>query len=226
MEKKLLFLHIPKTAGTSVVRLIERNYPQEACQSLYNQETFEDNLRAGLKNPKVKALYGHFFFQPIFRDLKEELYLFTFLRQPQSWQVSNYLHIKYSSDPYHQAWRAQWNSFSDYLDDKQANNRQTRMLSGTLAYKHFAADLPAALARAKENLQLMQAVGFSEKFGASIKKISTDLGWKQHSSLRENVNNHRLEARYLSLRYRKKLERVCYYDQQLYNYAREKFGNA
>lgn len=219
MDKKLLFLHIPKTAGTTLVRLIQKNYPNHACRGLYDQDSFEEDFSTAIADESVKAIYGHFFYPEIVDRHINQLYLFTFLRNPVKREVSNYLHLKYSSVKEHQEWAAQWASFGDYLKSKQALNHQTRVLSGIGPFEEFRANLPQAFQQAQANLNKMGLIGISEKFATSVKLISRELNWAYLVTSKENVNKHRLEARYLRLRYRREIEAVTQYDKKLYQQA-------
>jgi hypothetical protein len=61
---KHVFLHIPKTAGTTLTGIIQRNYSNSAIKELYNPLQFEADLASGLSDPNVQMMFGHFSFDP------------------------------------------------------------------------------------------------------------------------------------------------------------------
>lgn len=130
----LIFVHIPKTAGTSFYDLIERNYDKN--------KRFVFNTNKG-KNPIPKLLrrqekncpeivYGHgtFGLHEIFPNSE---YL-TFIRNPVSHTISNYNYIR--SSPHNRLHkRVKDMSFSDFvsnLKDMWHDNQHYRQLTNTL----------------------------------------------------------------------------------------------
>lgn len=217
MNSPVLFLHIPKTAGTAVVRHLETHIPEPQRYPIYEGTALDRDFQPLLSRESPKALYGHFYWQPIFRQ--EGLYSFTFLRKPQYREVSNYLFLRSSSNPEHRRWCKEWRHFGDYLQSKQALNHQTRMLSGMGQFAYFRDHQQEALERAKENLGSFDRIGFQEEFYRSFSAISQDLGWAQPARQRHNSGPQKYRARWLLLRYQKALKRVTQLDQELYAYA-------
>ena len=90
---KFLFVHIAKTAGTSIQTVLKKlrrrdplAYPQLLC---YNISRFFDN-RIGCKIPRHGRVVTAFDILP--RELFEELFKFAFVRNPWDIQVSSYHH--------------------------------------------------------------------------------------------------------------------------------------
>lgn len=219
MNSSVLFLHIPKTAGTAVVRHLENNIPDHLRCPIYEGTALDRDFQPLLTKDSLKAVYGHFYWQPSFRQ--EELYSFTFLRLPQHREVSNYLFLRSSPDPEHRRWCKEWRHFGDYLQSKQALNHQTRMLSGMGQFAYFREHQQEALQRAKKNLYSFDRIGFQEDFHGSLSAISSDLGWPLPRRQRHNSGPRKYHARWLLLRYRKELNLVTRQDQELYAYASE-----
>jgi hypothetical protein len=212
--KKLVFLHIPKTAGTTLTSIIERNYSAQNRVALYNPAQFQHDLENALANPKIKMLYGHFAFDEALND--ENLYVFTFLREPVARTVSNYIHLKNSTEPQHKEWMRNAKSFSDFLALKQAFNWQARHLSGQKLSADFGKDLDASLKMATKNLLRMDFVGITERFDESLLCVSTDLEWKKLRHKNQNVQQKNDEAQLLVSKYSEQILAQNQLDMALY----------
>lgn len=99
-QELFIFVHVPRTAGTTFVRQVEANYKKDELLRLYNKELgldsnksyrHEDYLKLvekkikklGKKKKKIKVIYGHRVPCGIHRYFKNrEPYYITFLRDP------------------------------------------------------------------------------------------------------------------------------------------------
>ena len=91
-ETFYLFLHIPKTAGTTLRHIIDDQYGQENVLTYYNQNSNHllDNLEALLMvKPQYKALIGHYYFGVHAKFRFPATYI-TFLRHPVARTISQY----------------------------------------------------------------------------------------------------------------------------------------
>lgn len=215
--KKLVFLHIPKTAGTTLTSIIERNYSAPNRVALYNAEHFQADLKSALANPEINMLYGHFVFNDILNDAN--FYLFTFLREPIACTVSNYIHLKNSPDPEHKEWMKSVKSFEDFLNLKLIFNWQTRHLSGQKYFADFVQDQNASLEMATKNLLRMNFVGITERFKESLLCLSSDLDWKKLRHKNQNVQQKNDEAQLLASKYREQILEKNQLDIALYKLA-------
>jgi len=222
VPQKIVFVHLPKTAGTSVVRLIEENYPAEQRLPYYQTNRLSSNHPIFTEDtPGV--LYGHIYFSAEWLNANPEVYTFTFLRDPVQRTLSHYLFIKNSkNNAKHKAWFKEWGNFGGYLKSKQSLNFQTRLLSGIIDYDTFANDLPAAYEKALANLQCLNRVGLSEYFSESINLVAKDLGWQKVWEPTANRGKRKLEFWWLAKKYRQAIAERTYYDQKLYEVAKAK----
>ncbi len=189
--KKLVFIHIPKTAGTSLKNLLESNYAEDERLAIYNRENLDEKLAAALKDPKIRCIYGHFPLRPVV--VESDAVVVTLFREPVARTISHYNHYKRGLNEEHRRIMEGVNSPEDFAKLPQGNNRQTAFISGHLKNADFFAD-PHALERAMQNLQRIDFAGFTEHFNASIALFKKELGWKYAWSEHSNSGSKKNEA--------------------------------
>ena len=123
------FLHIPKTAGTSISTWIQAQGGLRFCpDNLWSQLLRRD--RAALDDFDFFA--GHFY-TGLADYLNRELNTFTFLRNPVQRSISHYLHIMRAEEHYLHQRAHELGSFMAFMQDPQTMpmlyNFQTRALS-------------------------------------------------------------------------------------------------
>jgi hypothetical protein len=123
------FLHIPKTAGTSISTWIQAQGGLRMCpDNLWSQLLRRD--RAALQEFDFFA--GHFY-TGLADYLNRELNTFTFLRNPVERSISHYLHIMREQEHYLYQRAHELGSFMAFMQDPQTMpmlyNFQTRALS-------------------------------------------------------------------------------------------------
>jgi hypothetical protein len=194
----LIFLHIPKTAGSTMHHILARQYPPATVYSIDGDRVQEsyNALRALPAADKVQlaCVKGHlpygvdeFFRQPA-------TYI-TFLRDPANWVRSYYTFIlSIPSHPLRQAVAAcsGVEEFCTLLTEWGMNNFQTRILAGTQAHDRIMppyGPLPEnALETAIAHLETRVTVtGLAEQFDASLLMMKRRLGWDNVHYLRQNV---------------------------------------
>ena len=89
-SKKLVFIHIPKTAGTSLRLLLESNYTEAERAAIYSHQDLDENLTKALADPKIKCIYGHFPLRPVI--IASDATVVTLLREPIARSISHYNH--------------------------------------------------------------------------------------------------------------------------------------
>lgn len=193
----LIFLHIPKTAGTSLRHVLARQYPPHETIELYahsqvrgsNRYPYLDEL-AGEVRERCRLLSGHFNFGLHERMPGPCRYL-AVLREPVSRVLSIYGHAREHADhPLHKAIADEGLGVRELLeiDANEYRNAQTRAVSG-LDLPVFLATAPAeALALAKRNLDAHFVVcGLTERYDELLACAMVALGWKGATLDRLNV---------------------------------------
>jgi hypothetical protein len=197
-EPLLVYIHIPKTAGTSLRKLISRRYPgrfAKAPNTFSHAEVAEERLRAQVANdPRPLAIGGHIVFG--LRDaLPADARYLTVLRDPVERTLSHYGYLVAPRDPAerpHGLLERSTPYRSDLtLDEALADprylpdNLQTRML---VCRRSPFEDLPPdAAERAREHLRSFAHVGVTEQMDDFV----TSLGWDVEPPKRRRVGDQR-----------------------------------
>lgn len=214
--KKIVFIHIPKTAGTSLRLLLEVNYQESERTAIYSHENLDGRLQEALDDPKIKCIYGHFPLRPVITN--SDAFVVTLFREPIARSKSHYNHYSKRMNENHERLMKDVNSPEDFTRLVQSNNRQTAFLSGYLNQKEFLSD-PDVLNKALANLSRLDAVGFTEKYPLSIAYFGEVLGWK--NTLVEHHNSGGKKADVGSAEVWKQMNA---HDLPLYEAAWEKFS--
>jgi hypothetical protein len=180
VDKKIIFLHIPKTAGTSLRQMIEKEYPAGACLFLYYPAPFQKNVITEIqtKLPRAKVLYGHFSFG-IHRLLGIKGQYVAFLRNPIDRVISFYHHNARQPDMRYYAAIQDGMSLLDMLESHkpEVNNHITRIIA---TYgKEDMLDDTKVLEQALENIEKHFCfIGLVERFTESVNLLGQQLGWR------------------------------------------------
>ena len=200
-DKPLFFLHIPRTAGTTVDHILMKKFPTESILKCYKLDEYKNNRFSNEESMvKIKYITGHLLLTkynpPMFYD--HEVNVFTFLRNPISRLISEYIFYKTWPNQHLYRYINDNNiSFKAYIQssDKilkyRGKNFMTRSISG-IGFEYNKASL-SALAVAKRNLDKnFFFFGITEKFTESIlllsKKIGIDIDfYEEHNKLNKKT---------------------------------------
>ncbi len=192
----LFFLHIPKTAGSTLNYIIKNNFRDKAQEIRWHWTTWIDReeLIQKLKKVDLKGkslIHGHFVFG--FHELvnPEETKYLTFVREPLKKVISGFYHIKRDKkSQFHDVYKSK--DIVDYLLDQnilENDNGLVRRLSGIGDQVPYGKIEPQHLELAIRNINnYFLAVGITEKFDLSIELfkhlgiISKKYYWKQNEA--------------------------------------------
>lgn len=128
---RVFFLHVPKTAGTTLIRHLDRHFdPAEICPALTEEALSRvdpDRLAS------YRLIHGHF--QYDFARLFPELpAVVTLVRDPVAHVLSHYAHMRVNDECYPEEFRVNGRSLAQVLEldafRYQFSNVQTRYLGG------------------------------------------------------------------------------------------------
>lgn len=181
-EDQVLFLHIPKTAGTSLRAIVNDEYEGSLQLTLYEPSPYGPETLERLKSqaPAAKAFIGHVFFGTD-EVLGFHARYVTFLRHPVSRVVSYFLHNKRHEDsPYFEHIRRGM-TLRNMVEDEvipEVNNNMTRMIAGL--HDNSPLHSREILDRAIENMETrFMFVGLSESLDDGLRLLARQLGWRQ-----------------------------------------------
>lgn len=218
-----IFLHIPKTAGSSIRTLLQQNYPAEATIGFSGDRqalAWWRGLPAEERAPKA-LVHGHFPYGMHAEGLDHTY--FTFLRDPIDRHFSDYYFIKrYTPHPQHEALASgavtleDWASIFDTVP--KYRDLSTRLVAGQ-GDRHIPDRM--LLETAKYNLQVdFTLVGLAERFDESVLILARRLGWGAYFYLTKNVSTDREP---LPDALRERASQNLRRDLELYDFARGMF---
>jgi hypothetical protein len=222
----VIFLHAPKTGGTTLVRIIERQCASGSVLSLYDS-SYGEELAAYPSDQirHLRAVVGHFYFGVHAFIPRPSLYIIL-LRDPVDRVISHYHFVRREPGHYlHQA--ANELSLSEFVvacGVDEPNNDQTRLLAGRYQAEGNAPCADDMLAAAKQNLREHVAVaGLTEEFDRSLLLMRRTFGWGTPFYVRENVTKKSLRREVVSPETRRVIEEYNALDQEIYDDARSLF---
>jgi Galactose-3-O-sulfotransferase len=226
----IIFLHIPRTGGTTLDRIPERNYAGDQVLTFSGSghraevELFAklpESARAG-----YRFIKGHLYFG--FHELVpgRSSYV-TFLREPIARAVSFYCYARSHSDHYlHRRITDEGLELGNMIKREATHelfNLQTHMIagehpsSGNSPGRHL-------LERAKENLRThFCLLGLTEKFDASLILLARRLGWRLPFHGRRNATPRKMRLATLDPKTEGLVREANALDLELYEFAQTIF---
>ncbi len=225
--KQFMFVHIPKTAGTTFVLTLARHFKWKKKLAQYYHTAFENfpKLSTEFIN-QFDLRYGHVPFNPdIIIERGTEYY--TFLRNPRERVLSSYRHIK--GDGEH-GLKSKINvadyQLKDFLKSglsKKIDNLMVRYLSNNVGKDYMTineSDLETAIKNFDAHFKVF---GLTEYFDESLALLSHHMQWAPLYYIRENKSSYTIDTKELDEETEKLILACNKYDEVLYKHARERF---
>ncbi len=217
----LIFLHIPKTAGTTLNRVMERQYEKGTIWEIGLDQASMDRFtnlpeeeRAQLRLVKGHRHFGLHEYLP-----KPSTYI-TFLRNPVDRVLSNYYYLKGNRRHVHHENIVNMNVMEFVNSRYSAKNVETKYLTGQAGMQPGGECTEEDLLKAKKNLsEYFTMVGITERFDESLLLLKKALGWNNVYYVKQNVSKNRPPRETLSEEDRKEIAKLNDYDMQIYDYA-------
>lgn len=233
--KTLIFLHIPKTGGTTLSRVVARQYSQRSLFAIDGAD-IEGSIEdlAGMEQERKRAIryiHGHVSFG-IHSLLSGPVTYITLVRDPVERLISHYWHAVTVRNHYlHDLVADGRMSLYDYVRSDaspEISNGQTKAIAGIAAGPGEPEQADTALLElAKRNICVhFAAVGVSERFDESLMLLRSIFGWKKVFYFRENVTRGRPRRGQFSLETVKAIEARNLLDRQLHEFATARLEKA
>lgn len=229
----IIFTHVPRSAGTTLVNIMSRHYPSREQFFFYVREK-SGNIDMALEEfkrlsdedkNKLKLLQGHTSFG-IHTYYPAYTYI-TLLRDPTERVLSYYYYIVNRKDHYlHNLVLNNKMRLEDFVTSgisAELDNIQVRQLSG-MTKTLIGKCTEAMLNTAKSNLLNQYAVfGITERFDESIILMKRHFNWQYPFYYKMNTISNKPLKEQLSLSTRRAIEKYNGLDVELYNFATGKF---
>jgi hypothetical protein len=192
-HESVIFLHLPKTAGTTLNRLIEWEYPLTEMYSV-DPVLFEWSY-ARLRNlpekrlRKTRIFKGHMLFG-LHEVLPQPATYITVLRNPVDRVLSAYYFMRgYKLHPlYWKLRRNKW-SLEEYVERTTRDNVQCKIIANAAYHEPCTQEI---MERALQHLdRYFSVVGLSERFEESLALMKLRFGWQLKSYSAFNVTRSR-----------------------------------
>jgi hypothetical protein len=239
-----ILAHIPKTAGSTLVQVMQRQFRPEKVLSYEDRmwaadlAGFPERAKTGL--PGIRCVMGHLPFG-VDAMIGRPVEYVTMLRDPVEWTLSFYSFIKErivrlpddgrypQRAAFAEVVRMSLDEFLDYLERTGMANMQTRFLSGNFDVRKPLPPYNAlplhAPAQAEENLfDSRTTFGLTEQFDLSLLLFQRRLGWRNIHYTRVNVTGSRLKHSQID---KETAARICdlqHLDIRLYATAKDEFS--
>ena len=162
----IVFVHIPKTAGTSFRLAAEARLGAQSIlgdygprspstsrivkETVYNEARGKAYLLDEIKRNRIDFLTGHFHVSKYLHLFRGKVRWCTFLRNPLPRTISEYLHVTREGD--------YAGSLEDYANEPANCNRQSKLISGL-------------------RLEDFYFVGLTERYAESLALFNNLTGW-------------------------------------------------
>lgn len=223
----LVFVHIPKTAGTSLLAILHRIYGPRSmyvCEQSYGSiETF--TAMPVRQRLCYRVLAGHFNFglRVLYPGLAAVM---TFLRDPVERVLSLYSYVRTApAHPLYQRARLPDFTLRTMYDEHQiGDNGQVRFLARETRANRRTPCTRAMLDEAKQNLaQGCLTFGLAERFADSLELFSRVLDWPRLPAVRFNMTRGRVSRDQTSAPDLELIDETNRFDTELYAFASRLF---
>jgi hypothetical protein len=226
----VIFLHLPKAAGTTLYQVINRQYPPAAI--LTSEHPWPNWIGKFSQVPdahkaQYKIIRGHVRFG-LHEYLPQPATYFTVVRHPVDRIISFYYFVRQSPDHYlYEAVTTQQMSLADLIHNQistELDNGQTRNVSGIGHTIGFGECSPEILASAKQHLrERFSVVGLTDRFDETLLLLKRAFGWRMPLYVRVNITRNRPRQEEVSPETLELVRKHNALDMELYLYAQQLF---
>ncbi len=238
-DKNLIFLHIPKAAGSTLYPVIDRHYDPAVIYTIDGSRTWESMKEfASLpdeRRRKIRVLKGHMTFG-MHRYLFGPSTYITLLRDPVERIISHYYYVLRT--PVHYLYdkvKSGNMTLKDYVQSRlstELDNGQTRLICGVkdVLFGDEEDEVPFGecsremLEIAKKNLlDHFSVVGLTERFDETLVLLKRIFGWRMPFYTMRNVTKNRPRKESIDRETLALIEKQNKLDLELYRFAEDLF---
>jgi len=198
-----LFVHVPKTAGSSLAAELSRElapyvslHIDHLDRSRPGPMRFDAVVERFLAAQPPRFASGHILWRHASRIVAERpgTAMLTLLRDPVARHVSDYLYQRSAQHPLWREFQARVPNFAAFLDLPGPRNRAARHLLPEAMIR--AGDLAAAIAHVRRHFAF---VGVQERYALAVRLLTARLGTARAPTQRKRVNDEAAEERAATL---------------------------
>lgn len=227
MHDKIVLIHIPKTAGSSLRSVLGYALgqvhggaqPVIGIDTVPSELPYFDGLAQAashalpdLFHDGLQVMSGHFRYRdivPVLKGCRDEVSLITFLRDPVKRTISDYLYSMSDRHSGRAIFAETYPTFEDYIQNTGEMNKQVDYL------RPFEnAPLEVTIDSALHNLDF---IGLTEHYDNDLAQLQAGLGTSVAPLEAENVNPNRAQASDAFEKYSDRLREILAPDIALYN---------
>jgi len=235
-KRTTIFVHIPKTAGTTLKQMMQYNLSPRRCFEFYHLpnrarkkiEQFQ-RLPASRKQ-EIEFISGHIGFG-LHESIDRPCTHITVLRQPVKRAISYYTYLLGKDHPatrdrslrsFVETHKASQNGMVKYISGLRFHNQRYDLENCEIAESCSV----ETLERAKQNLQdHFQVFGLMERFNESLVLFGEELNWKIPSfAFKRNVLKNHSQRAVPDAETLRAIEQANQYDLQFYEFACQLFA--
>lgn len=223
----IVYVHIPKTAGTSLRIMLEDYAGAEGLFSAYpeagppHRAVTDWSSLSREEREKVRVVTGHYHFGAFDRYIDAgHKYFLTFLREPVDRIISLYKHLMAAHEKYKENPESLMKfCFEQPLQEiaEQIDNHQTRMIAGVPAKRQVTEKDMYEAQRIIESSFFF--VGTTENFEEDTKRLAQCINAEKFYTKKENESLDRRSREYYSKSEISLVEHANRYDVELYRYV-------
>ncbi|HMO55961.1 MAG TPA: sulfotransferase family 2 domain-containing protein, partial [Roseiflexaceae bacterium] len=241
-DAHVFFLHIPKTAGSSLRLWLETHFDQDQIADPYMMHELAEIDDPAAFLSQYRFIRGHFSYSIIRQLLDHDPLTLTVLRDPVDRFISLWgflrayrIHDLLPKVQQYSLQQVKTMSLDDFIDAIESNQQsvnfqwQTNLLGSSITVysptPRFGMPDAADLACATQRLQQFAWVGLTERFSESLALLAYTFGWWPiHNEPRVNITRVRPKVADLDPTMRERILAISHIDQALYEYGCELFA--
>lgn len=229
----LIFLHIPKTAGSTLGYPMHRQYPRESIFLIdgnYPEKSVQKFLSLPIEERnQYSCISGHIPFG-LHQHISQDVHYVTILRDPVERLISLYHHILHEETHYlYQAVTSEQMTLLDFVSSRLSTelcNDQTRRISGLGEWNQKTDQTRVdehVFQKALENIEtFFPVIGLTEMFDHSLLLMKDAFSWKNVFYSRRKVAKSRPSQAEIHSEVINVIKKRNRYDILLYHYAQQR----